>query len=109
MKPIHWLGTSYHDLCGFPESVRKDAGFQLHLIQVGGNPLDWRPMSNIGASVREVRIHKDAEHRIIYVAKYAEAVYVLHVFQKKTQKTEKRDIDLAKIRFRDIETLRKAL
>ena len=106
MKKIHWLGTSYTDLCGFPEAVLKQAGFQLHLVQSGFDPTDWKPMSSIGSGVCEIRLHKEGEHRIIYLAKHEESVYVLHAFQKKTQKTPKRDIDLAKKRFKDVLTLR---
>lgn len=59
-------------------------------------------MSSIGVGVREIRIHVEGEHRIIYLAKFDEAVYVLHAFQKKTQKTAKKDIDIAKARLRDV-------
>ena len=64
-------------------------------------------MSNIGQSVKEIRIHVEGEFRVIYIAKYEEAIYILHAFQKKTQKTPKRDIDIAKTRFRELERERK--
>jgi phage-related protein len=70
---------------------------------LGFEPSDWKPMSSIGSSIREIRIHKDGEFRVIYVTKLHETVYVLHAFQKKTQKTAKKDIDLAKARLKFIQ------
>ena len=64
-------------------------------------------MSSIGQGVKELRIHVDGEFRVVYIAKYEEAIYVLHAFQKKTQKTTKRDIDIARTRFRELERERK--
>jgi phage-related protein len=68
MKNIHWMGSSYTDLCRFPESVLKQAGYQLHLVQSGFYPTDWKPMPNIGRSVCEIRLHEDGEYRIIYLS-----------------------------------------
>ncbi len=78
------------------------AGFQLHLIQQGHDPDDWKPMQSIGANVREIRIHVAGEHRIIYLAKFEEGVYILHAFRKKTQQTAKKDLDIARARFREV-------
>ena len=102
MKPLLWVSNSYKTLIAFPKLVKQAAGFQLHLIQLGKDPDDWKPMPSIGAGVREIRIHADGEHRIIYLAKFEEGVYILHVFQKKSQKTSKTDLDLAKSRFREV-------
>lgn len=107
MKEIHWVGSSYKDVCAFPVSTRQEAGYQLHLIQSGLNPVDWKPMTSVGQGVREIRIHQGGQHRIIYIAKFAEAVYVLHAFQKKTQRTSKQDIEIAKTRLKEIEYQRK--
>lgn len=96
------MGSSFRALNAFPKAVKQVAGFQLHLIQQGMDADDWKPMSSIGVGVREIRIHVEGEHRIIYLAKFDEAVYVLHAFQKKTQKTTKKDIDIAKARLRDV-------
>jgi phage-related protein len=102
-KPLEFCGTALTDLCAFPESVRREAGFQLDQVQHGNEPDDWKPMPSIGVGVREVRI-RDATgaFRVIYLAKLADAVYVLHCFQKKTQKTSKQDLDLAEHRYRQL-------
>ena len=102
MKIIEWVGGVYKDLCSFPNNAKQEAGYQLHIVQTGENPTDWRPMQNIGQGVREIRINEDGAFRIIYIAKFEEAVYVLHAFQKKTQKTPKKDIDLAHKRYQTI-------
>ena len=102
-KDLHWRGSSYKDLLSFPDGSRRDAGYQLGFIQLGLEPSDWKPMSSIGQGVREIRIHVDGEVRVLYIARYEEAIYVLHAFQKKSQKTSKRDIDIAKTRFRELE------
>jgi phage-related protein len=82
-------------------------GFELREVQKGLDPSDWRPMAIVGAGVKEIRIHDGSEYRVMYVAKFAEAVYVLHAFGKKTQQTSKTDIDLASRRYRDLVNERK--
>ncbi|MBK1642306.1 type II toxin-antitoxin system RelE/ParE family toxin [Chromatium okenii] len=103
LKPIQFLGTSLDDLRSFPVSARREAGYQLDQVQHGHEPDDWKPMVTVGQSVREIRI-RDASggFRIIYVAKFANAIYVLHCFQKKTQKTSISDLSIAKKRYRDL-------
>ena len=88
-KDLYWVGRSREDLRAFPEAVRREAGHELHLVQLGLDPDDWRPMPSVGPGVVEIRIHGDSEHRVFYVAKFAEGVYVLHAFEKKTRKTPK--------------------
>lgn len=101
MKKVVWIGSSHKDLCAFPEDAKATAGYQLHLLQIGEQPQDWKPMPSIGGGVQEIRIHEaSGAFRVIYVAKFEEAVYVLHAFQKKTQKTALHDIELARERFR---------
>ena len=102
MKPLRFVGSSLDDLRDFPAEVRRQSGFDLYAIQRGAEPSDWKPMPTIGAGVREIRIHVLGEWRVIYVAKFAEAVYVLHAFQKKTQQTQHEDIELAQRRYRQI-------
>ena len=63
-------------------------------------------METVGAGVREIRIHAETGYRVLYVAKFSEAVYVLHGFDKKTQRTPKTDIDLARKRYRELLTER---
>jgi phage-related protein len=106
-KDLHWKGSSYKDLLSFPEQARRVAGYQLGFIQLGFEPSDWKPMSSIGPGVREIRIHVEGEFRVIYIAKYEEAVYVLHAFQKKTRRMPKLDIDIAKTRLRELGQERK--
>lgn len=101
MKKIAFIGTSLKDLKEFPESARSDAGYALRETQKGNDPSDWKPMSTIGTGVKEIRV-KD-EHgifRVVYIVKYMDRVNVLHAFQKKTQKTTKKDIELAKQRLK---------
>ena len=102
-KPIEFRGTSLDDLRAFPLAARREAGHQLDQVQNGKDPDDWKPMNTVGQGVKEVRIRDAAgAFRVIYLAKYADAVYVLHCFQKKTEKTAKADLDLAAKRFRDL-------
>ena len=102
MKPIAFLGGSLDDLRGFPADARREAGYQLDRVQRGLDPDDWRPMPSIGAGVREIRVRERAgAFRVIYVATFADVVYVLHAFQKKTRQTAKRDVDLAASRLRE--------
>jgi phage-related protein len=106
MKPLIWLGSALDDIRQFPEEARQDAGFELHQIQHGHEPSDWKPLHAVGAGVKEVRIHSHNEYRVMYVAKFAEAVYVLHVFVKKTQQTSKSDIALASARYKQLIAMR---
>ena len=102
-KPIHWLGASFEDLLVFPETARREAGYQLHRVQHGLEPEDWKPFAELGAGVKEIRISvAQGIYRVMYVASFADAVYVLHAFQKKTQKTPKRDIEIARARYKAI-------
>jgi phage-related protein len=102
VKPIAFLGGSLDDLRGFPADARRQAGYQLDRVQRGRDPDDWRPMPSIGAGVREIRVLERAgAFRVIYVATFADVVYVLHAFQKKTRQTAKRDVDLAALRLRE--------
>ncbi|MDZ4854667.1 MAG: type II toxin-antitoxin system RelE/ParE family toxin [Nitrospirota bacterium] len=98
-KTILWLGSSRHDLQAFPPDARRLAGFQLRQVQQGTEPSDWIPMSSIGSGVSEIRIHTAVEHRVCYVAKFAEAIYVLHAFEKRTRKTSQHDVECARQRY----------
>lgn len=77
-KPLRCLGSSHAAVRAFPPNARRDAGYQLYRLQVGYEPSDWKPMSQVGAGVREIRIRVDGEHRVLYLATRPEAVYVLH-------------------------------
>ena len=102
-KPIYWVGSSLKDLMVLPDEVKREAGYQLHRVQNGYDPEDWKPFQTVGAGVKEIRISEDGgAFRVMYVAKFAEKIYVLHSFQKKTQKTSPKDINIAKTRYRAI-------
>ena len=102
-KEIRWMGSSYHDLHAFPEEPRRRAGFQLGKIQAGLDPDDWKPFDSIGAGTREIRLKEaDGIYRVMYVTKFVEALYVLHCFQKKTQKLPPQDRKIAEMRCRAI-------
>ena len=102
-KDIRWLGSSYDDLLKFPEDTRRQAGFQLGKAQAGLDPDDWKPFDEVGQGVREIRIRdRSGAYRVMYVAKFAEAIYVLHCFQKKTQATSKQDKEITKTRYRAV-------
>jgi phage-related protein len=102
MKELRFIGSSLSVLSDFPEDVRRRTGFELWQVQCGIQPSDFKPMPSIGPGCYEIRIHIRGEWRVIYVAKAAAVVYVLHAFQKKTQVTSRHDIDLARARYRQI-------
>jgi phage-related protein len=103
MHRIVWLGTSREDLKSFPPTARQRAGYQLGKVQQGRDPDDWKPMSDVGMGVREIRIRDSTgAFRVLYVIRFGDAIYVLHVFQKKAQATRAADIQLARQRLKRI-------
>jgi phage-related protein len=107
VKPIQWLGDSRDRLRRFPQAVRRDIGYQLSLVQAGYSANDWKPIPAVGAGVIEIRVHAGAEYRVFYVAKFEGAIYVLHVFGKKTRKASTLDVELGKKRYRELLERRK--
>ena len=101
LKPLRWLGNARAVVRAFPPNARRDAGYQLYRVQGGHQPSDWKPMTSVGAGVREIRIHADGEYRVLYLPR-SEAVYVLHAFAKKRQGTPKLDLDLARARLKEL-------
>lgn len=105
-KPVRWLGSSYRDLRGFPDAARREAGFQLGLVQQGDDPADWKPLESVGPGTREIRIRTtesgEVQHRVLYVASFPEAVYVLHAFAKKSRRMPDHHLDLARSRYRQM-------
>ena len=100
-KPVTFHGDSLDRLRSFPQDARRQAGHELYQVQKGADPSDWKPMPTIGLSVREIRIRDAAgAYRVIYIATLADAIHVLHAFQKKSQKTAQRDVDIAAARLR---------
>jgi phage-related protein len=101
-KALKFVGSSLDDLRNFPDEARRAVGFELRAVQNGLEPSDWKPMRAIGPGVKEIRIHILGEWRVLYVVQRQEAVYVLHAFQKKSRKTSRQDIELARQRYRQI-------
>lgn len=99
-KPVQFHGTSLDDLREFPDVARREAGFQIDKLQMGLEPDDWKPMASIGAGAAEIRVREaSGAFRVIYVVKFSDAVHVLHAFEKKTTKTARADVDLARKRY----------
>jgi phage-related protein len=103
MKLISFLGDSLKCLREFPEDAKQDAGYQLDKVQRGDQPDDFKPMPSIGKGVEEIRVWDDSgTYRVIYTARLVDVVYVLHAFQKKSQATAKRDIEIARKRYTEL-------
>jgi phage-related protein len=102
------MGDSRARLQAAPADIRSDVGYQLDLVQRGEVPEDFKPMPDVGSGVMEIRVHGDNEHRVFYVARYEETVYVLHCFVKKTQAIRKADLDLARKRYAALIEARKS-
>lgn len=107
-KEVRWVGRSRNDIQNFPDDARKRAGYELQKVQLGKRPKDFKPMKSVGSGVREIRIRDgDSNHyRVMYIAKYEEAVYVLHAFHKTTRATEDKDIKLARKRLKAVKRYR---
>ncbi len=108
MRTVVFIGNALQALRAFPATARRDAGYQLDRLQNGLEPGDWKPMASVGSGVEEIRI-RDANgaFRILYVARFADAIYVLHCFQKKSEKTGKLDLQLAAKRYGELMRERK--
>ena len=103
MKPVEFVGDALENLRAFPRQARREAGFQLDKVQRGLAPDDWKPMRTVGVGVREIRVREaSGAFRVIYLATLPDAVYVLHCFAKKGQKTLRRDIALAQQRHKEL-------
>jgi len=101
VKVVLWMGSAREDMRAFAEDARQRAGYELYQVQRGLDPSDWKPMPSVGPGVQEIRIRTRREHRVVYVAKFEEGIYVLHAFEKKTRRTARADVDLARSRLRD--------
>lgn len=100
-KNVEFIDSALDDLRGFPPDARREAGFQIDKVQHGLDPDDWKPMSTVESGAREIRIReRSGAFRVIYVATFGDVAYVLHCFRKTSEKTEKRDLDLAASRYR---------
>jgi phage-related protein len=108
VKPITWMGSTKHDLKACAADIRYAAGRELERVQRGADPVDWKPMGTVGRGAREIRVHVGGETRVFYVATFPEAVYVLHVFAKRSRKTSRRDLALGKERYQAMVKERRA-
>lgn len=110
-KPIDWRGSSLSDLKDeklFPEDARKEAGHQLSQVQAGLDPDHWKPFDSVGQGTKEIIVDVDnGWYRVMYVAKFPEAVYVLHCFKKKTNATSQKDMKIAAARYAAVVAERK--
>ena len=103
VRPVEFCGSSRADLRNFPQDARYEAGRELFRVQLGYEPNDWKPIESIGPGVREIRIREQSgAYRLLYVAKFRDAIYVLHCFQKKTMKTAPNDLALAQRRYKEL-------
>lgn len=107
MTRIDWVGDSLKRIREFPDEAKRLVGYQLERVQAGKEPTDWKPMPSVGLGVNEIRVRAGGAYRLLYVAKSAEAIYVLHAFQKKISKTAAADIELARARFTELVRERK--
>jgi phage-related protein len=104
MKPLKFVGSALDELRRFPIDARRSVGHELWQVQMGLLPTDFRPMSSVGGGCYEIRVHTGEEWRVIYVAKFADAIYVLHAFQKKSRATARHDLEIARKRYDGIRT-----
>ncbi len=102
-KPLYWIGKSLEDVRRFPAEARRIVGHQLHRVQQGLEPNDWKPMPSVGSGVYELRVRTRGAYRLFYVVKFEEGIYVLHAFRKKAQRTRPADIELGKQRLRELQ------
>ena len=102
-KEIVWIGTAYSDFLTFPATAKRDAGYQLHRVQNDLPPENWKIISELGAGVCELRLREDTGiFRVMYVAKFDDAIYVLHCFKKKTQKMTGPDKEVTSARYKAV-------
>ncbi len=107
MKRVEWLGDSLERLRAFEPTARRAAGYQLERVQAGKEPADFKPMPTVGLGVNEIRVRTGRAYRVFYVAKFVEAIYVLHAFEKKSGKTAREDLELGQRRFKTLVRERK--
>lgn len=102
MKHLAWLGSSRDDVSSFPADARREIGYELYQVQQGLEPSDWKALSTLGPGVYEIRVHTENEYRAVYVTTFAEAIYVLHAFVKKTRRMSERDAAIIRKRYHEL-------
>ncbi len=104
-KSVIWVGDSKEVIRNFPKNIREDFGFALWQLQQGNIPVSSRPMPSIGRAVFELKSQdKSGWYRAIYMTKVKDKVFILHCFMKKSGKTAKNDLELAKQRYKAVIT-----
>lgn len=108
LKPVKWVGSSRKDMRVMPEEVQDAFGFALYLAQAGDKHVDAKPLKGFtGAGVLEIIENFSSDtYRTVYTVRFSDAIYVLHVFQKKSKKgmaTPKEEIEMVKSRLRIVE------
>jgi len=99
-KRLEWVGTSLRDFRAMPDAARRKLSHDLERVQAGAEPRNWKPMTSIGAGVLEMRVQAGGAFRLIYVAKFAHRIYILHAFHKKSRKTASLDLAVAQARYK---------
>lgn len=102
MKDVIFLGSSLDDIRQFPREAQRQVGFQMHRLQVGDQPQDFKPMPSVGRGVYEIRVRAGGAYRAFYVSKFEEGIYILHAFQKKTRKTSPGDLKIGQQRYQQL-------
>jgi phage-related protein len=106
LKPLCWLGSSRADVRAFPDVPRRIVGHELFQVQWGRHPSSWKPFGTVGPGVVELRVDVEGAFRVLYLARFPEAVYVIHAFEKKARRTRQADIQVARKRLRDLDLWR---
>ncbi len=106
MKQITFIGKALDVIKAFPADAKREAGHQMDRLQNGFEPTDWKPMKAVGSGVYEIRINQDGQFRVIYISRHSEAIYILHAFQKKTQKTSKNDKETIKKALKELQKIK---
>ena len=100
MQDLAFVGSSRDDLREFPDSARREAGYQLDKVQRGEQPTDFKPMKTVVSGTYEIRIKESVdEYRVFYVAKMGDTVYVRPACQKKSRKTPERHLSVGRRRY----------
>lgn len=98
MQQVTFEGNSLEIIRAFPVNAKQRAGYEIDRVQRGLEPLNWKLFPTIGAGVREIRVQVGTQYRLIYITKFGDNIHVLHAFKKKSNKTSRSDIELAKKR-----------
>lgn len=102
MRKVVFEGNTLDLVRALPDVAKQRAGHELDRVQRDQEPENWKPFASVGPGVREIRIQVSGQFRVLYIAKFENRVHILHVFEKKTQKTRQSDIEIAKSRLKEV-------